>query len=165
MYYEEFKLAAPDTTYYDYRVDEELPLDFSEMCEAAAAEGMNSLTLESIRGHVEGMAILGITSGPHCREHTEVVSYGAVTGFEKHQAGTLAVVGAMFTLPRARRQGRGLVTIARLCEIASSEAAIIYYGHQGFLARCNNKSNALVEQLGFTQVAEELGKAMMVKLF
>jgi hypothetical protein len=164
MIYDEYRLVAHDATYYDYSVDEHLPLDFAEICQVSLAEGMKPLSANDIQKHLFGIAVLGSYSAPHRFEHTEVVAYAGITAFEHYMGSKLAIIGGIITLPRVRKQGQGISMVAKLCEISGSEEAVGVHGHQGFLARCNDDSKKLTKKLGFSEKGKQLGKTLMVKM-
>ena len=159
-----YELMPHDSTYYEPSGDAFLDLDFEEICMQSSHEDMKTLDPDIIKNHPLGMAMVKQFISPHYVAHYDVVSYAGITSFEHHDGHDLAVVGGIITLPMFRNKGFGVETVAGLLSVASTPAMVEKYGHKGFMARCNANSKLLTEKLGFTEVGEQLGKLVMVKL-
>jgi hypothetical protein len=164
MKYNTYELMPAHATYYLHSIDEDVPLDFEELCVATLSEDMKPLDEISIKSHLYSMAMVGTFWSGHNVQHTDVVAYAGVTGFEEHNGMKLAEIGGVITLPGERNAGHSTSTIGKVLEDASLDESLAEHGHEGFLAKCNPNSIGLfVTKFGFEIAGHDATRYIAIK--
>jgi GNAT superfamily N-acetyltransferase len=124
---------------------------------------MIPLDAAGMQSHPLGLAMVHAWVSGHGFFHKEPVAYTGITGFKEYEGKKLAIVGGVITLPAARGKKLGHMTVGGLLEIAASDDSTAQYGHEGFIAKCNENSEGLFLNHGFEVIALEEGKTVMMK--
>lgn len=158
-----YEIQPKDYTYPC--MGENAPLDFSGLCAVSANEHMHAMSTQLLKAQPYGMTMLRYYLSGHGVPHLTPVSYAGVKGFVEHGDIKRAMIGSILTLPSERNKGFATAVVKALCEVVSTKDAIQAHGHNGLLARCNETSQHLLQNLGFTAYSNTDNGVIMFKDF
>lgn len=144
-------------------MDEYSPVNLGPLCRASQKADMLPLSPKDILAHPLGVVAVGTYSTRGHFELADALSYAGITGFSEIDGDKMAVIGGVITKPSARQLGLAYHTIKEVLTVGSMPATIMNHDHQGYMARCNNASIGIFQELGFDAVDSEGGRTIMAK--
>lgn len=135
--------------------------DIWELAAFSNGEDMKPFSVFDVMNHLFGLGLIVRTQQRRSRV-TSVAAYAAISGTRWVAGDQRAIVSSVITHPNFLRQGFATDVVQQLLEQASTADAQALLGHEGFTARCNERSTGLFANLGFIAVGEEEGKCVMV---
>lgn len=140
------------------------PVNLKPLCQVARRSTMEPLSPGMILGHSFGRVAIGVLQWSRGSYETWYpLAYAGITKYVDFEGDHLAVVGGIVAKKSVQGTGLAFRNTNELLKVAASDMAVDKYGHQGFLAYCNDQSVRLFGKLGFDLVGSDEDKIVMRK--